>query len=341
MQLQKNVSLRSYSTMRLGGAAHAFTEIHSKEELKEAVDWAMAEKLPVIVIGEGSNIVWKDEGFDGLVIANRLSMFEKVTEDETSATYMIGGGEEWDKTVARLVALKLSGVECLSLIPGSTGATPVQNVGAYGQEISRVLVSLEAYDSKIKEFVTIANEDCDFGYRTSRFKTTDKGRYFIASITLRLSKSPLAPPFYASLQAYLNEHHITSYTPQVLRDAVVAIRSAKLPDWHTVANNGSFFANPIVENEVFEKLKNTYPDIIAWEYEGKHKIAAGWLMDKAGLKDFHDAETGMATWSKQALVIVNEKANSTADLLKFKQKIVDTVQQKFDIILEQEPELIP
>jgi UDP-N-acetylmuramate dehydrogenase len=341
MDIKQNVSLRDHSTMRLGGSAHSLVTVHTNDELKEAVEWANKENLPVITIGHGSNIVWRDEGFKGLVIVNELHDFKKLSEDENSATYQIGAGEDWDATVGKLVAEGLHGVECLSLIPGTAGATPVQNVGAYGQEISQTLVSVEAYDAQTKTFAVIGAKDCGFSYRSSRFKTTDKSRFFIAAITLRLEKSLPAPPFYSSLQAYLDQHNIHEFTPQVIRDAVIAIRSARMPDWRVVANNGSFFANPIVSNQTYEKLKTQYPDLIGWAYEDKHKLAAGWLLESAGFKDFHDPETGMATSDKQALVFINEHASSTADLLKFKQKIVDTIQEKFGITLEQEPELIP
>ncbi len=341
MKILEGVSLKLYSTMRLGGKADYMTEVHTAEDMKEAADWAAEKGVPLIVVGEGSNIVWKDEGFKGLVAINKIKGFKKVSEDMVSATYHIGAGEEWDAVVERLTKQGLSGVECLSLIPGTAGATPVQNVGAYGQEISQTLESVDAYDTKTKKLVTIDNKDCEFGYRDSRFKSADKGRFWITGITLRLSKSVPEPPFYDSLQNYLTQHDITEYDAPTLRQAVIAIRSSKLPDWHKVANNGSFFANPIVDKKTFATIKAQHPDVVAWEYEGKHKIAAGWLVEAAGLRGFVDKETGMATSEKQALVIINQHAHSTADLLKFKQKIVDAVKEKFGITLEQEPELIP
>jgi len=340
MDIQQDVPLSSYSTMRLGGPADNMVSVDSKEELTEAIEWAASKNMPVIVIGEGSNIVWGDEGFEGLVIVNRILGFEKISEDEVSATYKIGAGEDWDTTVGKLVDLNLSGVECLSLIPGKAGATPVQNVGAYGQEIAQTLVSVEAYDTQEKAFVSIANHECGFGYRTSRFKTNDKGRFFISNILLKLNKSLPAPPFYAVLQAYLDERGIKQFTPKIIRDAVIAIRSEKMPDWHKIANNGSFFANPIVSLEKYAELKTKYTGIVAWPYERGYKLSAGWLLETAGLRGYHDPETGMATYEKSALVFINERAKSTADLLKFRQKITDKIKGMFDIELEQEPELI-
>ena len=340
MDMKENVDLSEHSTMRLGGKAKNFTTIISKQDLVDALTWADEHNAQTVIIGEGSNIFWSDEGFDGLVIVCDIKGIELLSEDETSATYTIGSGENWDETVKTLSEKGLSGIECLSLIPGTAGATPVQNVGAYGQEISQTLVSVEAYDNHEKKFVTISAEDCNFGYRTSRFKTTDKGRFFITSITLRLHKSSLTPPFYAVLESYLHEHTITDYSPQSLRSAVVAIRSQKMPDWHKIANNGSFFANPIVSAEKYALLKEKFPEIVGWEYEGGYKLSAGWLLESAGLKGYHDPETGMATSEKTALALINEHAKSTEDLLDFKQKIVDIIKEKFDIVLEQEPELI-
>lgn len=341
MHVLRDVSLKLYSTMRLGGKATYLKDVHTKEELKAAVEWAISQQLPVIVIGQGSNIVWKDEGFAGLVLVNKLLGFSEVSSTELSSTYEIGAGEDWDATVGKITALRLSGVECLSLIPGSAGATPVQNVGAYGSEISNTLVQVEAYDSKENIFVTIPGKDCGFDYRTSRFKTADKGRFFITSITLKLNKKHLTPPFYAALQSYLDEHDITDYSPQTLREAVISIRKSKMPDWHVIANNGSFFANPIISAEKYKIMQNKFPELTGWAYKDGYKLSAGWLLETAGLKGYHDAETGMATSDKTALVLINEHAVSTEELLKFKQKITDKIQEMFGITLQQEPELLP
>ncbi len=297
--------------------------------------------MPIIMIGGGSNIIWGDEGFPGLVAVNKISGFESFPEDDENLYITIGAGEEWDSVVERVVKMGYSGLEQLSLIPGTTGATPIQNVGAYGQEIANVLVSVEAYDTHGNKFVTIPASDCRFGYRTSRFKTTDKGRFLITHVTLHVTKTNPLPPFYSSLQSYLDEHQITMFTPQVIRDAVIAVRTSKLPDPDIVANNGSFFANPIITKEQLAQLRIKHPQIVYWEQENnKIKLSAAWLIETAGFKGVHDKETGMATWDKQALVLINEHAHHTADLLKFKQKIVDKVQHMFHITLEQEPELI-
>jgi UDP-N-acetylmuramate dehydrogenase len=342
MDVLNDVSLAEFSTMRLGGKAAHVAEIHDRNELTQAIIWGVNAQLPIMMIGSGSNIVWKDEGFPGLLLINKLKRFEVFEEDETNSYVTIGSGELWDNAVERTVQAGLTGIEALSLIPGTTGATPVQNVGAYGQEISQTLVSVEAYDIQARNFVNVPAMDCAFGYRTSRFKTTDHGRFFITAVTLHLSKGNPQPPFYPSVQTYFEQNSITIPTPRNLREAVIAIRSAKLPDPAVVANNGSFFANPITDAGTFATLRADYPEIPHWDLgEDKVKLSAAWLIEQAGFKDYHDQETGMATWPKQPLVFVNEHAKSTADLIKFRDKILATVQTRFGITLVQEPELLP
>jgi UDP-N-acetylmuramate dehydrogenase len=342
MNIQQNVSLKGYSTMRLGGTAAYLAEIHGRNELSEAYNWAKSQNLPMLMIGGGSNIFWKDEGYHGLILVNKMQRFEPFNEDEENYYVTIGAGENWDSVVARTVEAGATGIEALSLIPGSAGGTPVQNVGAYGQELSDTLVSVEAFDTTTGQFLNIPASDCAFGYRTSRFKTTDRGRFFITAMTLHLMKTKPESPFYNSLQSYLDENNIHDYSPKVIRDAVIAIRSAKLPDPALVANNGSFFANPIIDEGTLVQLNAEYGDIPHWPTQDGHvKLPAAWLLEQAGLKGIHDPETGMATWPTQPLVLVNEKAKSTADLLAFKQKIEIAIQQKFGITLAQEPELLP
>jgi len=341
MHIQDNVSLRDYSTMRLGGKARFFSEARSEDDLKKLVDWAKKQSLPVIVVGEGSNIIWRDEGFDGLLIANRIAGREVLEQDSHGATIRIGAGEDWDEVVEWTVKKNLSGIEFLSAIPGRAGAAPVQNIGAYGAEIAQTLVGLTAFDTQTGDFTVIKNKACGFAYRTSRFKSSDKSRLIITSITLKLGKTPPAPPFYESLEKYLTDHKIKQHTPRVIREAVIAIRAVKLPSPAKVANNGSFFTNPIIGKEEFEKLRQKYPDIKGWPQDDKVKISAGWLLEEAGFKCVHDKQTGMATWPAQALVLINEHAKTTADLLAFKQKIQSKVHQMSGIVLEQEPELLP
>lgn len=341
MFIQENLPLSAYSTMRLGGPARYLTEVNKRNEIVEAINWAEIHKQSVVMVGGGSNIFWSDSGYNGLVIVNRINGFEIFKEDEVNAYVTVGSGENWDGVVARVVEAGYSGIEELSLIPGTAGATPIQNVGAYGREIADVLTTVEAYDRQQNQLVTLRASDCEFTYRSSRFKTTDKNRFFISSITFQVATQNPKPPFYGAVENYFKENKITNYSPSAIRDAVIAIRSAKLPDPAKVANNGSFFYNPIVSKEDFDKLLGSNPDMKYWHTgDGKTKLSGAWLVEQAGFKDFHDQDTGFGTWPTQTLVIVNENSTKTADLLSFKQLIIDSVKAKFGVTLEQEPELI-
>ena len=341
MQILANVPLSDHSTMRLGGPARYLADITDRSDIAAAIAWAKERSLPVMMIGSGSNIIWGDEGFPGLILVNKIMGFEPLQQDNETLYLAIGAGENWDTVVQKSVEMGYSGIEQLSLIPGTAGATPIQNVGAYGREIKDVLMTVEAYDIQEKKLVILRADECDFAYRNSRFRGKDKGRFFISSITLHLTRTNPMPPFYAALQNYLDEHSITTFTPQIIRDAVIAIRSSKLPDPSRVANNGSFFHNPIIPSDQATQLLAVYPAMPHWALgDETTKLSAAWLLEQTGFKGVHDSETGMATWENQPLVLVNEHAKKTADLLQFKQKITDAVQQRFDITLVQEPELI-
>lgn len=328
--------------MRVGGTARYLAEVSHAMEVPKAVAWAEEHSLPVLMIGDGSNIIWRDEGFEGLLLVNKMQGFEISSFDDATSYVTVGAGEDWDQVVARTVEAGLSGIEQLSLIPGKAGATPVQNVGAYGQEISNVLMTLQAYDLHERKLKTMTASDCGFGYRTSRFKTTDRDRFLITSISLILSKRPPIKPFYHSVERYLAEHDIAEYSAANVRKAVVAIREAKLPNPAYISNTGSFFKNPIIQRSQLTQLRADYPDIAYWDIdEYSVKLSAAWLIEQAGFKDVHDAETGMATWPTQPLVLINEKAHTAKQVLAFRDKIIAAVQQKFDIELEQEPELLP
>lgn len=342
MDYLQNVPLAEHSTMRLGGVADWLVTVTTKWEVGEVWRWAQERNLPTIMIGGGSNIVWRDEGFRGLVIINHITGYEDYAEDARSHYVTVGAGENWDHVVARTVESGLTGIEALSLIPGTAGATPVQNVGAYGQDISQTLTSVEVFDTTTGQLTNVPSEACGFGYRKSLFQTEYRDRFFITGITLHLTAGNPQPPYYAAVQQYIDTNLIQTVTPLVVRNAVIAIRRAKLPDPATVANNGSFFGNPVVTSGELVELRADYPDMPCWPLDnGGAKIPAAWLIEQVGYKDFHDTETGMATWPTQPLVLVNEHATSTADLLAFKAKIVDAVHAKFKITLTQEPELLP
>lgn len=349
MTILENVPLAHYSTMRLGGTASYLADITNREELKTAVAWAHEQKLEIIMIGGGSNIIWKDEGFNGLVLVNKISGFEVYSEDEENAYITVGAGENWDSVVERALHTGKSGIEYLSYIPGTAGGAPVQNIGAYGHELSEIFVSLEAFDIQENKFVIIPGLDCGFGYRTSRFKFgADKNRYLITSITLHLTIQQPGTTYYHWLTEYLEAHAITKPSPLDIRQAVIEIRKKRLPDPEIIPNNGSFFANPIISAEKYHNLLENHPKLASWPSQcfwelpnATYKVAAGALLDYLGFKDFHDPTTGMGTWKEQALVLINENADKTANLLAFKKQITDKVQEVFEIQLEQEPEILP
>lgn len=334
--MQENVPLKDYTTMKLGGPARYLITATTKEELEQIV--TQAGDTPVLILGQGSNMIVGDKGFEGLVILNRIAGFEILEQNPATVKIKVGAGEIWDTVVARSTENGFSGIECLSAIPGYAGAAPVQNIGAYGQEIADTLLELEAYDLKTKEFVTFSNSDCDFTYRKSTFNSgPNKGRYVIVTLTLELQKTILEPPFYDSLQRYLDQHSITDYSPYNLRAAVVALRSVKLPDPSTMPNAGSFFKNPVIEKWQAEKLRAEYPTVKIFPMnENMSKIAAGWLIEKAGLKGFQLG--GFRVYENNALVITNTGTGTYQELNEIKDYIIGAVRDKFRIILEQEPE---
>lgn len=342
MQIQKNVSLADYSTMRLGGVASELCVISSEEELVEAIKYAKSNNLKVHINGSGSNTIFGPAGFKGLVIVNSINGIEW-TKLEDGAQVIIGAGENWDATVAYCVAQEFSDIAALSLIPGTTGAAPVQNIGAYGQQVSDSVVSVRAYDTHNGEFVELSKKECGFSYRQSRFNTSDKDRFIITSIKMRLFRKFESKPFYKDVAAYFESSGVDQnrVSPAQLREAVSAVRVKKLPDPATVANCGSFFKNPIITQQKFDSLRSDFPELKAHETDdGNLKLYGAQLIELCGLKDYHDPKTGMATWKNQALVLVNEHANTATDLQVFKQMIVNAVKERFGITLVQEPEFI-
>lgn len=342
MFVLENVPLAAYSTMHVGGKARYLAEVVSTQEISEAVAYAEERQVPILMVGQGSNVIWSDDGFEGLVLVNKIPGFEISSFDDSTSYVTVGAGENWDSVVERTVDAGLSGIEQLSLIPGTAGATPVQNVGAYGQEISNVLMTLQAYDLHAKSLVTMTVSDCGFGYRTSRFKTSDRDRFLITSISMILSKRPPIPPFYHAVETYLKDKGISDYSAKNIRQAVIAIRQSKLPDPERVHNVGSFFKNPYVQRSRLVQLRSDFPNIAYWDIdEYQVKLSAAWLIENAGFKGTQDKETGMATWPTQPLVFVNESATSAAQVFAFRDKIAGAVKQTFSVELEQEPEILP
>lgn len=336
MDVHTNIPLKNYLTMKLGGPTRFMTTVSSKEEVAAACKNAIQQNVPFFVLGGGSNVIARDEGFSGIVIRNRIMGFSVVSDDPSTTIITVGAGENWDETVKKSVEMGLSGIEAMSAIPGTVGASPVQNIGAYGQEIADTLVELEAYDTTTDTFVRLTNIECGFSYRHSIFRGEQAGRYVILSVTLRLYKAAPQPPFYEALQKYFDANNITLYTPQVIRDAVIDIRTEKLPDPATRPNTGSFFKNAIIDDWQLDDLRKQWPNIPAYELGNKQvKVPTGWLIEQAGLKGklLH----GMRVHDKNCLVLINESAQSYSDLDAARTEIIGAVRDTFRIQIEQEP----
>lgn len=336
MELHANIPLKNYLTMKIGGPAKYMADVHSKDEISKVVQLAKEKQLPLYILGGGSNVIAHDGGFDGIVVRNRIMGFE-VLQVEDSATYIkVGAGEEWDSIVKRSVDMGCSGIEALSGIPGTAGASPVQNIGAYGQEIADTLVELEAYDTTTDAFVLLKNEQCGFSYRHSIFRGDAAKRYIISSITLKLYKSNPTPPFYAAIQNYLDQQGTTLYAAQTIRDAVLAIRSDKLPDPALRPNSGSFFKNTIIENWQLTDLLTRYPTMPHYDMgDGTSKVPTGWLIEQTGLKG--QLLHGIRVHDKNALVLINESAHGYSDLDAARSDISIAVRDMFQLSIAQEP----
>jgi UDP-N-acetylmuramate dehydrogenase len=336
MEVSESKQLKDYTSMRIGGPAAYFITVRTEDDVAEAARFAKEKALPVITLGDGTNVVFSDDGFSGVVIHNKISGF---SIDEHGLAH-IGAGENWDSVVARTIEAGFYGIEAMSLIPGTTGATPVNNVGAYGQEIADTLISVRAFDTVIGEFVTMPANECRLNYRTSRFKIEDYGRFIITEITLQLTaiNKEYQAPSYPSLSTEFAKFASDNLTPAQVRSAVIAVRTSRLPDPKVVANVGSFFKNAIVDKPTADKLSAAYPDAPIYAYDQGFKVASGWLIETAGLKNYRT--NGMWVYDKQALVLINESAEHFSDLKIMYEHIQKTVFNKFGIALEPEPELL-
>ena len=335
MDIRTDVSLKPYLTMQLGGNVHTMVDLYTNDDVVAVCTMARQQQAELFVLGGGSNTLAQDSGFAGIVARNRIPGFSVVAEDDKSTTITVGAGEVLDDIVAKTVASGLSGIEALSAIPGTAGAAPVQNVGAYGQEIADTLISLEAYDRQQECFVLLSAADCEFSYRHSIFRGREMGRYIITSITLRLRKGLPQPPFYQAVQDYLTTHAIAAPTPQDIRQAVMTIRANKLPDPAKLPNTGSFFKNAIISSEAFAQLQQYYPTVPHYALaDGRVKVPSGWLIEQAGLK-------GMKVHDKNAVVLINQSATSYHDLAAAREEIIRTVEEKFGITIVQEPLEMP
>ncbi|MBR2725355.1 UDP-N-acetylmuramate dehydrogenase [Candidatus Saccharibacteria bacterium] len=332
MRVNENILISSLTTMRLGGPARYVLEVESPSDVADAYGFAAQFNLPTFVLGYGANTIGHDEGFNGVIIINRM---QGITETPVSdgVELKIMGGEFWDNVVAYACEKGLTGIEALSKIPGLAGAAPVQNIGAYGQQISDSLISIDVYDSASQSFKTLTKSELNFSYRHSILNTTAKNRYFVISITLNLKPGQMPHPFYNSIERYIAEHQLTDFTPSGIREIVSTIRADKLPDPLEKASSGSFFKNIYLSNAEAEKAEEKgYP-----VYRGKdgNKINSGWLIEQVGFKGklLH----GFRVNDKAALVLINESAKSYNDLAKARSEIIGRVYDKFGYWLEQEP----
>lgn len=334
MNVRENVPIKDLTTMRLGGTARFVLEVEQASEVPEAYAFAREKNLPVYVLGGGANTLGRDEGYAGVIIRCRIRGVEAVEEGD-STLLTVGAGEIWDDVCALAAKRGLTGIEAMSSIPGTAGAAPVQNIGAYGQEVADVLESLRAYDTEVGEFCELTHDDLGFGYRRSILNGAAKGRYFVTELKLRLRPGQMQPPLYANLQSYLDEHDVRDYTPQAIRQAVVTIRDGKLPDPKSVASAGSFFKNIHFSDEA-SKAAAEAKGIPVFGAPGNYSVSSGWLIEHAGLKG--QLLHGMRVCPTAALVLINESAENYRNLAAAREKIRQAVRAKFGYDLEQEPE---
>lgn len=335
MNIRENVPISTLTTMRIGGPARYVAEIKDKDDVKQAYDFVAEQGLPVWVMGAGANTIGRDTGFRGVILLNQLRGIEIVSQTPDELVIKGMGGEVWDDFVAFACQRGYSGIEGLSGIPGTLGAAPVQNIGAYGQEISQVIVEVEAYDPVERRYLTIKARDMKMHYRESIFNHgPDAGRYFIISVTLALHKGEMPQPFYTSLQAYIDTHQETDFSPENIRRMVLAVRGAKLPDPAEEASAGSFFKNiTLTQPQIKEAEAKGYPTYK--KPDGSTIINSGWLLEQAGLKGqtFH----GFRVSDKAALILINDSAKTYADLAAARDEIRQIIKAKFGYDLAQEP----
>ncbi len=340
MDFAPNILLAPHTTFALGGPARLFCVVTNEDELVIAVTRARRENLPLFLLGGGSNILVSDEGFPGLVIKNEIRgiSFDEVAEDGT-VHVTVGAGENWDAFVEQTVEEGLQGLETLSWIPGTVGAGPVQNIGAYGAEIADTVVSVTAFDVNTMSWVTLSKEECRFAYRDSIFKQ-EKGRYIIARVTFELRRGGVPNISYKDVTAYFTEKHVTQPTLQEVRNAVIEIRTRKLPDWKVVGTAGSFFKNPIITEAAFQELLAKYPGLPRYSARpGSVKIPLGWVLENMchakGLRIGH-----VSTYDKQALVLVADKGATAAEVMHMAQELTKMVKEKTGIDIEREVEWV-
>ncbi|HRH26070.1 MAG TPA: UDP-N-acetylmuramate dehydrogenase [Candidatus Paceibacterota bacterium] len=334
MHIREHEPLASLTTFQTGGQAEFFVEVENEQELIEVLDWNTKKQYPVFVLGGGSNILISDTGFPGLVIKNNIQARNEIAETE----YEFGAGENWDDVVHFAVMNDLQGIEMLSYIPGTLGGAIVQNIGAYGGEIADVVVTVTAINIHTQEKRIFPKAECLFSYRYSFFKTIEGRNWIVTSATLRFSKSNSGKITFKEVEEKLGGKKEALI--QDIRNTVIAIRMAKLPDWKHIGTAGSFFKNPFIESGIYETLTGTYPEIPGFPVDGgRMKVPLGWILDKVcGLKGYTEGSVGL--YEKQALVIVNHGGARTEDVAKLADFVSKKVHEKTGITIEPEVEYI-
>ncbi len=333
-----DVDLQPYNTLQVAAKASHFAAIESIDQLQEILQHSQADGQPLLVLGGGSNILFADD-FDGLVLHVEIMGKEILKETDDHVWLKIGAGENWHQTVRYCVEQGWGGIENLSLIPGTVGAAPIQNIGAYGVELAQVFEWLEAAHIESGEAHRFDKEDCRFGYRDSIFKNELKGQYLVTQVVLKLSKDPQLNTSYGAIQSELEKRGISEPTIRDISDIVIDIRNSKLPNPDTLGNAGSFFKNPVVKNKVFERIKAAYPGAPGYSMgDEETKIPAGWLIEEAGWKGKIVGNAG--TYKQQALVIVNHGGATGKEILALANKIRTSVADTFGIELVPEVNII-
>ncbi len=342
MNFKENFSLKQLNTFGINVTAKYFNTFNNIEELAEILyDKEMKKEnrqLPTLFLGGGSNILFT-KNFDGLVLKNEIIGIKKINEDADYVYVRSGAGVGWHEFILFCIKNNFAGAENLSLIPGNVGASPMQNIGAYGVELKDIFYELEAYNIHEKKTVVFSKNDCAFGYRESAFKNKYKGQFVITSVTFRLNKIPVFNTSYGAIEEELAKMKIEQVTIKAISDAVISIRKSKLPDPAVIGNAGSFFKNPAISNEQFQQLKKTFPNIIGYPVnENETKLAAGWLIEECGWKGYRKDDAGCH--EKQALVLVNYGNASGDEILQLSQKIIESVNNRFFVKLEREVNII-
>jgi len=335
MDIQHDVSLQPYNTFGLDQRAEYFCQFTSTADLSEAL--AYRPDAPRLILGGGSNILLTSD-VSGMVMRNVIDGIEVVKETDTHWHVKAGGGVVWHDFVMHCIDNGYAGVENLSLIPGSCGAAPMQNIGAYGVELKEVFQSLEAYHIASGEVHEFNREECKFGYRESVFKREKKGEYIICSVTFILRKVPEFKTSYGAIVSELERMKVESPSIKAISDAVISIRQSKLPDPKEIGNSGSFFKNPVIATTDFDTLLAAHPTVPNYPAPDGRKIAAGWLIEQAGWKGKTFGNYGVH--DRQALVLVNHGGAKGADIYTLSSEIIQSVNERFGVRLEREVNIV-